>query len=207
MKDNVHQFKDMEKLARSLSPDWRIGDQLAVSFGLGRSEEERRDQGPKAFPRGARRPGKARILRTRNLLSPRRRSYLFLLHRSPARFPHRSVRSRCPSATRSRTRIFVTTSGKGASSEAGTNSSPEYRKGYGAGGNTWRAAASCGLRKDCSWCPAYGYLEHGRFPAKVDLSLRVGRRKGKIKGGLQDGKTAGIIRLAASRSGSIPTCR
>ena len=69
------------------------GDQLAVSLGLGRSEEERRDQGPKTCPRGACRPGKARILRTRKLLSPRRRPYLFLLHRSPARFPHRSLRA------------------------------------------------------------------------------------------------------------------
>ena len=25
----------------------------------------------------------------------------------------------------------------------------------------------CERREDCRWCPAYGYLEHGRYPAKV----------------------------------------
>jgi MoaA/NifB/PqqE/SkfB family radical SAM enzyme len=26
----------------------------------------------------------------------------------------------------------------------------------------------CDRREDCHWCPAYGYLEHGRYPAKVE---------------------------------------
>jgi MoaA/NifB/PqqE/SkfB family radical SAM enzyme len=32
---------------------------------------------------------------------------------------------------------------------------------------------SCELRRDCRWCAVYGYLEHGRFSAKVDYLCRV----------------------------------
>jgi MoaA/NifB/PqqE/SkfB family radical SAM enzyme len=32
---------------------------------------------------------------------------------------------------------------------------------------------SCDLRRDCRWCGVYGYLEHGRFSAKVDYLCRV----------------------------------
>ena len=32
---------------------------------------------------------------------------------------------------------------------------------------------SCDLRRDCRWCAVYGYLEHGRFSAKVDYLCRV----------------------------------
>ncbi len=31
----------------------------------------------------------------------------------------------------------------------------------------------CALRQDCRWCGVYGYLEHGRFSAKVDYLCQV----------------------------------
>ncbi|MBN2437085.1 MAG: radical SAM protein [Deltaproteobacteria bacterium] len=31
----------------------------------------------------------------------------------------------------------------------------------------------CEKRSDCRWCPAYGYLEHGRYPAKVSYLCRL----------------------------------
>jgi MoaA/NifB/PqqE/SkfB family radical SAM enzyme len=34
---------------------------------------------------------------------------------------------------------------------------------------------SCDLRKDCRWCPVYGYLEHGRYSAKVEHLCDVAR--------------------------------
>jgi MoaA/NifB/PqqE/SkfB family radical SAM enzyme len=32
---------------------------------------------------------------------------------------------------------------------------------------------SCALREDCLWCPVHGYLEHGRFSAKVEYLCSV----------------------------------
>jgi len=40
---------------------------------------------------------------------------------------------------------------------------------------------SCNLRQDCRWCPVYGYLEHGRFSAKIDYLCDVARENGRFK--------------------------
>lgn len=37
------------------------------------------------------------------------------------------------------------------------------------GGEEYREnCGSCDYRKDCRWCPVFGYLEHGRYAAKVE---------------------------------------
>jgi len=40
---------------------------------------------------------------------------------------------------------------------------------------------SCGFREDCLWCPVYGYLEHRRFPAKVEYLCSVARESKTFK--------------------------
>jgi hypothetical protein len=40
---------------------------------------------------------------------------------------------------------------------------------------------SCDLRKDCRFCPVYGYLEHGRFTAKVEYLCVVAKENRKFK--------------------------
>ena len=40
---------------------------------------------------------------------------------------------------------------------------------------------SCEFRKDCRWCPVYGYLEHGRFSAPVGHLCAVAKENGKFK--------------------------
>ncbi|HPZ09232.1 MAG TPA: hypothetical protein PL110_14075, partial [Candidatus Eremiobacteraeota bacterium] len=47
----------------------------------------------------------------------------------------------------------------------------EYRKNCG----------SCELRESCKWCPVYGYLEHGRYSAKVKYLCEVARENQKFK--------------------------
>jgi len=47
----------------------------------------------------------------------------------------------------------------------------EYRKNCG----------SCDYRKDCRWCPVYGYLEHGRYAAKVEHLCDVARENRACK--------------------------
>jgi radical SAM protein with 4Fe4S-binding SPASM domain len=34
---------------------------------------------------------------------------------------------------------------------------------------------SCELRSDCRWCPVYGYLEHGRYEAKVEYLCDIAK--------------------------------
>jgi hypothetical protein len=48
---------------------------------------------------------------------------------------------------------------------------PEYLENCGA----------CELRSDCRWCAVYGYLEHGRYSAKVDYLCRVAASNRRYK--------------------------
>jgi len=41
--------------------------------------------------------------------------------------------------------------------------------------------SSCEQRSNCRWCPVYGYLEHGRFGAKVDYLCKVAAENRKFK--------------------------
>jgi len=34
---------------------------------------------------------------------------------------------------------------------------------------------ACEIRNDCRWCPAYSYLEHGRYSAKIEYLCKVAR--------------------------------
>jgi MoaA/NifB/PqqE/SkfB family radical SAM enzyme len=50
------------------------------------------------------------------------------------------------------------------------------------GGEEYREnCASCELRDDCRWCPVYGYLEHGRFPARVGYLCEVAKKSRAYK--------------------------
>lgn len=50
------------------------------------------------------------------------------------------------------------------------------------GGDEYRAnCGSCDLRNDCRWCAVYGYLEHGRYSAKVDYLCQVAREERRFK--------------------------
>jgi MoaA/NifB/PqqE/SkfB family radical SAM enzyme len=40
---------------------------------------------------------------------------------------------------------------------------------------------SCEQRKDCRWCPAYGYLEHRRLSAKVEYLCTIAKETRKFK--------------------------
>ena len=40
---------------------------------------------------------------------------------------------------------------------------------------------SCRLREDCQWCPAYGFLEHRRFSARVEYLCSLARESRNFK--------------------------
>ncbi len=40
---------------------------------------------------------------------------------------------------------------------------------------------SCDLRQDCRWCAVYGWLEHGRYSARVDYLCQVARETRRFK--------------------------
>jgi MoaA/NifB/PqqE/SkfB family radical SAM enzyme len=50
------------------------------------------------------------------------------------------------------------------------------------GGEEYREnCGSCSLREDCRWCPAYGFLEHRRYSAKIDYLCSDAKAKRRFK--------------------------
>lgn len=50
------------------------------------------------------------------------------------------------------------------------------------GGGEYDAhCASCELRRDCRWCPVYGWLEHGRFSAPVQYLCEIAREEKRFR--------------------------
>ncbi len=50
------------------------------------------------------------------------------------------------------------------------------------GGQEYRDnCGSCDLRPDCRWCAVYGYLEHGRYSARVDYLCQVAAEARRFK--------------------------
>jgi len=65
--------------------------------------------------------------------------------------------------------------------------------------------ASCELRKDCRWCPVYGYLEHGRYSARVDYLCAVAKEHREYKEDWRKNHRR-YYRMAVSTFKWIPTC-
>jgi MoaA/NifB/PqqE/SkfB family radical SAM enzyme len=45
----------------------------------------------------------------------------------------------------------------------------------------WDNCGSCDLRQDCRWCGVFGWLEHGRYSAKVDYLCQVAGEARRFK--------------------------
>ncbi len=93
----------------------------------------------------------------------------------------------CPSATRSRTRGSATISDKEAFEQAWDEFIPGLPERVRGGREYLENCGSCGLRRDCSWCPAYGYLEHGRYSARVDYLCRQTEEKERTRRAFEKG--------------------
>ena len=189
MKDNFRQFKDMIRLAESLSPTWRLGASwlyLSARRDPGKNREisgqrlAPAEAAPFFSPEFSHEQGIGEIEekpcpqdKTDDLLFAscldRRRDF----HVDPY-----GGMSFCAFIKDPRLRADLKTMSFREAWEvtlpgmAGTVvSGPEYRQSCGA----------CDLREDCDWCPVYGYLEHGRYGARIDYLCRVTREKKNIK--------------------------
>jgi MoaA/NifB/PqqE/SkfB family radical SAM enzyme len=189
MKDNFRQFKDMIRLAESLSPSWRLGASWlylsarrdpgknreisgqrlapaeAASFfspefsreqGIGETEE-------KPCPKG-----KADDLLFASCLDQRRDFHVDPYGGMSFCAFIKDPRLRADLRTMSfREAWEVTLPGMAGTVVSG----PEYR----------RSCGACNLREDCDWCPVHGYLEHGRYGARIDYLCRVAGEKKNIR--------------------------
>jgi len=189
MKDNFRQFKDMIRLAESLSPNWRLGATWLFLSACREPGKNREIRGQRLAPAEAasffspefshgqgigeieEKPcpqGKADDSLFASCLDQRRDFHVDPYGGMSFCAFIKDPRLRADLRTMSFREAWETA----LPGMAGTVvSGPEYR----------RSCGACDLREDCDWCPVYGYLEHGRYGARIDYLCRVAREKKKIK--------------------------
>jgi MoaA/NifB/PqqE/SkfB family radical SAM enzyme len=178
MKDNFGQLKDMIRLAESLSPLWRIGASWLYLSASGDSKRNREIARQRLDPRDVielDQPG--------------------LSEEDPAPCCHEIDAGRLfASCIAVREDFHVDPYGrmsfccfvqdpalrydlnKGNFQQGWDVFIPSLAEKIRGGREYQENCGSCELREDCLWCPVYGFLEHRRFPAKVEYLCSVARQ-------------------------------
>jgi len=189
MKDNYHQFEEMKKLAESLSPHWRIGAAWLYLSASGDPKKNREIQDQRL-------PAKTVILLSKPDLSGKARQQEEEYHRylhtdQDDRFFSSCAGNRdefhvdpygqmtfCPFIKDPALRYDLK---KGNFNEAWEDFLPSLINKIKGGKEYAEHCGPCELKSDCRWCPAYGFLEHRRFSAKVDYLCELARESSKYK--------------------------
>jgi MoaA/NifB/PqqE/SkfB family radical SAM enzyme len=183
MKDNRHQLDDMIRLAESLSPLWRIGASWLHFSASGDSERNREIARQRLDPRDVVELDKPDLSLEKT--APCRRAKddgrLFascIAGRRDFHVDPYGMMSFCSLIKDSALRYDLKTE----SFQDGWNVFIPSLAGKVTGGKEYdENCGTCRLREDCLWCPVFGYLEHRRFPAKVDYLCSVARETRKFE--------------------------
>lgn len=189
MKDNHHQFQEMVKLAESLSKHHRIGAPWLYLSACG-SEERNAEIVRQRLPAGEMlaltRPDVSSEERTQSEVGPACRDQQGNGH----------LLSTCIAERRS---FHVDPYGKTIFCCFIKDPALRYDLRRGSLKAYWEEflpslagkakvtetykenCGSCELRQDCQWCPAFGYLEHGNFGARVEYLCEMAGEKRRLK--------------------------
>ncbi len=189
MKDNYHQFQDMVRLAKSLSKDYRVGAPWLYLSASGDAAINQEIMRQRLFPKDV------VELDTPDL------SYEDWLAKSEDHNCSHQEEDGCLFASCIETRrsfhidpyglmtfcCFIKDPAlrydlrKGSVGECWNDFIPSLKDRVKVSGEYSKSCLACDLRKDCRWCPVYGYLEHRNFSAKVDYLCAVARENRRFK--------------------------
>lgn len=188
MQDNYHQFKDMVRLAESLSPHWRVGAAWLYLSACGDPERNEEIKRQRLNPRDVIKLDQP-DLSYEDWIADDAHSYrhpegddrLFAscidVRRDFHINPYGQMTFCC----------FIKDPGlrydlrKGSFKEAWEEFIPSLTERVRGGKEYLENCGSCDLRKDCRWCPVYGYLEHQRFSAKVEYLCSAAKENRRFK--------------------------
>jgi radical SAM protein with 4Fe4S-binding SPASM domain len=180
MKDNYHQFNDMVKLAKSLSPHYRIG---APWLYLSADKEKNNEISSQRLP-----PCEVFLLDTpdmnRNEYEDKisdKSDYLFSSCIKKRGEFHIDPYGKMTFCSFIKDRDLRYDLRKGSFKDCWDNFIPSLKYKIKTNNEYRENCGDCDLRKHCRWCPAYGYLEHGRYTAKVDYLCKVAKENKKFK--------------------------
>jgi hypothetical protein len=189
MKDNYGQFNEMIRMAESLSSRWRIGASWLHLSACGDSERNREIVKQRLDPRDVIELDKPDLSSDRG--TENEEGFGCHQTKDDGRLFSSCIASRrdfhvdpygqmsfCSFVKDAALRCDLKTK----SLQEGWNVFIPSLVGRVSGGKEYEQnCGSCGFREDCIWCPVYGYLEHRRFPAKVEYLCSVARESKKFK--------------------------
>lgn len=186
MRDNYHQFTKMVKLAESLSPHYRIGAAWLYLSACGDPEKNKEIAKQRLLPKDVIELDKPDL------------SYEDSMEKKEDSGCQQSLSENgylFSSCIKSRRNFHIDPYGKMTFCSFIKDPSLRYDLRSGNFQDCWdkfiaslarkvkiteeykENCSSCELINDCRWCPVYGYLEHGRFSAKVDYLCAVAKEK------------------------------
>lgn len=190
MKDNYHQFLQMRSLAKSLSPDCRIGASWLYLSSYGSPERnkeiiyqrlsakevieiEEPDLTSEDWVR------KQAVERCYG--NPTKGDSLFVACIAKRRNFHINPYGQATFCHFIKEPTFYYDLKKGTFQEFWEEFIPSLSSKVKVNKEYLQNCGSCELRADCRWCPAFGYLEKRSFQAKVEYLCEVAREKKKFK--------------------------
>ena len=189
MKDNYHQFKDMVKLAESLSKHYRIGAAWLYLSACGAPEKNKEIVQQRLPPEEVVELDKPDLSYEEQIKNEPSSCGQELSEKS-------CLFSACIAARRS---FYIDPSGKMTFCSFVKDPELSYDLRKGNFQKAWeefipslankikiteeykKNCGSCEFRKDCRFCPVYGYLEYGDFNAKVEYLCAVARKNREFK--------------------------
>jgi MoaA/NifB/PqqE/SkfB family radical SAM enzyme len=189
MKDNFHQFKAMVSLAKSLSPHWKIGAPWLWLSASGDSERNKEIIRQRLEPReaikldepdlsfGDRMEGEE----NNRYCELKRDNHFFSSCIDARRDFHIDPYGQMTFCCFIKDPALRYDIRSGTFEECWEKFIPSLADRVKITNEYQENCGSCKFVKDCRWCPVYGYLEHGRFSAKVDYLCAVAKEKKRFK--------------------------
>jgi len=189
MKDNYGQFNKMIRMAESLSPLWRIGASWLYLSACGDSKRNREISRQRLDPRDVIELNKPDLSSENSVEKKdglgcqhvKDDGRLFASCIASTRDFHvdpYGQMSFCSFVKDAALRYDLKT---GRFQEGWDVFIPSLAERVKGGREYQENCGSCTFKEDCLWCPVYGYLEHGRFSAKVEYLCSVARESRKFK--------------------------
>ncbi|MFA5879660.1 MAG: radical SAM protein [Candidatus Margulisiibacteriota bacterium] len=188
IKDNYHQFNQMIDLAKSLSKHYRIGAAWLYLTENGdpvRNEEIKRQR---LNPKEVIALDKPNVSFKENIAEEntcvfvqKKDNRLFALCINNRRDFHIDPFGKTSSCGFIKSPDLRYDLRKGTLADAWDNFIPSITNKIYATKEYEENCDSCESRKDCRWCPVYGYLEHRDFSKKVDYLCEVAKENKKYK--------------------------
>jgi len=189
MRDNYHQFKDMLRLAQSLSKQYRIGAAWLRLSACGDAEKNREIINQRLAPECVVEVDKPDLSyeewadkeQSYNCENSSQEDYLFascIARRHEFYIDPYGKMSFCSFIKEPTFRYDLR---NGSFKEGWEDFIPSLAKKVKANQEYRDNCGSCDLSRSCRWCPVYSYLEHRRFTARVDYLCQVAKENRKFK--------------------------